>query len=405
MEGENNKMAGNISQLVECPRCGNRFELSETFRAHFEEEKRREIENALRDSEARIRADAEEANQAILAKSEQEKKELEARWQANQEAQEKREAEIRADAEKANQAILAKSEQEKKELEARWQVEKEAQEKRETEIRTKAEEDAARKFDIAREEHDIEKKRIEKQMDDMKRQLGQKPAELQGEALEVYLKQQLQTNFPFDMINDIGRGQFGADLTQEVKDTQLGTCGIVVWEAKRTKHWNEDWLAKIKEDADRVGAHLRVIVSEALPNDIRIFALREGVWVSSIDGAVPLAYTLRAHLIESARQQRAVQGKGLKMEEIYHYLSSPRFGDRIQRMVETWNALEKQVVSEERAMGRQWKERRKQLAKMQDSTLEMFTDFSAILGQEIAQVPGLELEAPPPGDDAEVIDQ
>ena len=53
-------------------------------------------------------------------------------------------------------------------------------------------------------------------------------------------------------------------------------------------------------------------------------------------------------------------------------------------------------------MGRQWKERRKQLAKMQDST---FTDFSAILGQEIAQVPGLELEALPPGDDAEVIDQ
>ena len=74
-------------------------------------------------------------------------------------------------------------------------------------------------------------------------------------------------------------------------------------------------------------------------------------------------------------------------------------------MVETWKALEEQVNSEERSMQRQWKERRKQLAIIQDSTIEMFTDFSAILGQEIAQVPGLELEALPPGDNVEVIDQ
>ena len=177
---------------------------------------------------------------------------------------------------------------------------------------------------------------------------------------------------------------------------------MIVWEAKRTKHWNKNWIVKIKEDADRVNAHVRVIVSEALPDDVRIFALREGVWISSIEGALPLTLALRTQLIESTRLQRISEGKGLKMEEIYQYLTSPRFGERIQRIVETWEALEEQVNSEERSMRRQWSQRRKQLAKMRNSTIEMFTDFSAILGQEIALVPGLEQAALPSGDEVQI---
>ena len=405
VNGDNDSMVGGNIQMVECPHCGNLFELSETFRAHFEEEKRKEVENALRESEAGIRAEAEKDNQAILATHAQRVKYLEAELQADREAREKREAEIRAEAEKANQAILEESEQQVKELKDQLQANQEAQEKREAEIRADAEKKTSSAFDIKRGEWDLEKQRLEKQVADMQRQLGQKSAELQGEALEVYLKRQLETKYPVDKISDIGRGQSGADLTQEVIEGQLGACGIVVWEAKRTKRWNDNWLAKIKEDADRVGSHLRVIVSETLPTDIRNFGLKEGVWISNIECALPLALILRSQLIESARQQRAGQGMDLKMDEIYRYLTSPRFGERIQRMVETWTALQKQVDSEERAMQRQWKERRKQLAKMENSTIELFTDFSHILGREIPQVPGLELEALPPGDNVEVIDQ
>ena len=68
--------------------------------------------------------------------------------------------------------------------------------KREAEVRAEAEKDATRKFDIEREEYALEQQRLEKQMADMQRQIGQKPAELQGEALEVYLKRQLNTQFP-----------------------------------------------------------------------------------------------------------------------------------------------------------------------------------------------------------------
>ena len=512
-------MTVSVSQL-ECPRCGHRFELSETFRAHYEQEKQAAVADAvhhmsvkaeaeqaereeairaeaqaqheqqLADSAQRqeslqtqlrqqqaaqeelqekfakeqaereeaIRAEAQAQHEQQLADSAQRQESLQAQLRQQQAVQEElqeklakeqaereeREAEIRAEAATAAQARLAEATKLGEDLQAQLREIQAAQAANEARIREEAEareqnlltqlqqtqaeyaqqealireqaaeeakQQAEERYALQREQDAIEKQRWERaaaeaqaKVADMQRQLGQGSVELQGEALEVYLKRQLQTQFPFDQIEDIGRGQLGADLTQAVFDGQLGACGIVVWEAKRTKHWNDDWLDKIKGDADRVGSQVRVIVSQALPPEIRVFALKEGVWVSSVEGALPLATALRAQLVESARLQRAGQGKGLKMDEIYNYLTSPRFGERIQRMVDTWQALEEQVASEERAMRRQWSERRKQLARMRETTTEMFTDFSAILGREIAQVPGLELEALPPAEEAGTTD-
>ena len=427
-------MTVSISQL-ECPRCGHRFELSETFRAHYEQEKQAAVADAVHhmsvkaeaaraEREEAIRAEARAQHEQQLADSAQRQESLQVQLQQQRAAQEElqgklvkeqaereeREADIRRQAEAVAQARLAEATKRGEDLQAQLQQTQAEYAQQEALIRADAEAKAEERYALQREQDAIEKQRWERaaaeaqaKVADMQRQLGQGSVELQGEALEVYLKRQLQTQFPFDQIEDIGRGQLGADLTQAVFDGQLGACGIVVWEAKRTKHWNDDWLDKIKGDADRVGSQVRVIVSQALPPEIRVFALKEGVWVSSVEGALPLATALRAQLVESARLQRAGQGKGLKMDEIYNYLTSPRFGERIQRMVDTWQALEEQVASEERAMRRQWSERRKQLARMRETTTEMFTDFSAILGREIAQVPGLELEALPPAEEAGTI--
>ena len=415
-------MDQNNGLKVECPRCGNRFALSETFRAHFEAEKQTEIAAALQDREAKfaetvqqretaLRAELSQDHQARQAEQAQQLAALTEQLQAQQVEQAEREAAIRTETEAATQEQLAAFQQREEELRQQMQQEQAERAQQEALIREQVKEEALQEFALQREQDALERQRLENaaaeaqaKVTDMQRKLQQGPVELQGEALEAHLKRRLQERFPFDQIEDVERGQLGADLTQAVYDSRLGTCGVIVWEAKRTKHWNDDWLEKIKSDAERVGAQMRVIVSEALPKDIQIFALRQGVWVSSVAGAIPLAETLRSELVAIAGLQRAEQGKGQKMEAVYRYLASPRFGERIQRMAETWGALEAQVASEERAMRRQWNERRKQLAKMQETTIDMFTDISSIMRQEIAQVPALELEALPPGEDADAVD-
>ncbi len=510
-------MNGNPSE-IQCPNCGHQFPLGETFRAHYEEERRKAVAAALERAraeneeqeqeirrqlaaenqeklgvlqeqlqqqqaaqaqreaeirevaerereeqlaviqqrevalqeqlqqqqatqaqrEAEIRAAAEREREEQLAVIQQREVALQEQLQQQQAAQAQREAEIRAVAEREREEQLAVIQQREANLQEQLQQQQAAQAQREAEIRAAAEREREEqlvviqqreatlqeqlqqqqaehaqqealirsreeeRFAVEREQHNLEKERLAKaaaeaqaKVADLQRKSQQVSGELPGEALEVYLKRKLGEEFPFDQIEDIGRGQLGADLKQEVRDAQLGSsgCGLIVWEAKNTKSWNDGWLDKIKDDANRLNAQVRVIVSKALPKDMSgVFELRERVWVSSVEGAIPLARALRAQLVESARLQRAAQGKGLKMDQIYGYLTSKHFSERIQRMVETWNSLEEQVGREERAMQRQWKERRKQLAHMQETVMEMYTDFSAILGREIAQVPGLDLD-------------
>lgn len=265
-------MNQSISQLVECPRCGNRFELSETFRKHFEAEKQADVAAAVRDRETQlvaaqqereeaIRAELVTANEEQLAESAEREKALQEQLQANQEAQAEREAQLRADLSEANQAQLAESAQRLKALQEQMQENQEVQAEREAQIRAEADAAAQKKLAesqqrteslqareqellqllqneqaeralqeklireqvkeevdqqhaVQREQDALEKQRLRQdaevaqaKLSELQRRIDQGPVELQGEALEVYLKRLLQEKFPFDQIEDIGRGQ------------------------------------------------------------------------------------------------------------------------------------------------------------------------------------------------------
>ena len=89
-DNDNNNMAGSSKQLVECPRCRHRFELSETFRAQFDEEKSKAIDIAVRESAAGIRAEVERASQEELAERDRQVKKLEKQLEINEKEQNKR---------------------------------------------------------------------------------------------------------------------------------------------------------------------------------------------------------------------------------------------------------------------------------------------------------------------------
>jgi hypothetical protein len=324
-------------QTIQCPNCGQEFALDAAFKEHFEEEKRQAVNDAVK---------------SARKKAEEERERLEAEF-----------------------------------AEERGELEKQLQQQ--------AEEAAEKKYKLELAAKDEEMERIQKKLQDLERRTRQGSMELQGEALETHLKAALQDTFPLDTIEDVKKGQAGADLLHTVINPRGQRCGTIVWEAKNTKNWNDNWLDKIKDDVATVNAEIPVIVSVALPDDVDTFDLIDGVWVSSVDASIALAKVLRSNLVQASNLQRAMEGMGDKMEAVYIYLTSTNFRDRVQRIVDTWQALQDQVTKEERAMQRQWKERRKQLDTMIDVTTEMYTDISAIIGGDMPQVPGLTLEALP----------
>ena len=145
---------------------------------------------------------------------------------------------------------------------------------------------------------------LKKQITSLQRQAEQSSQQAQGEALELALEHQLRTQFPFDLIEPVGKGKFGGDILQHVRDHKGQLCGKILWESKRTTAWSDRWLPKLKKDQRNAHAELAVIVSQTMPKDIVLFDQLDGVWVSSLSCILPVASALRISLIETRKRSR-----------------------------------------------------------------------------------------------------
>jgi hypothetical protein len=254
----------------------------------------------------------------------------------------------------------------------------------------------------AAEEQGLKLKEKDKQIEDLKalleaarRKSEQGSQERQGEVLELDLEQVLARAFPQDEIRPVPKGMRGADVIQEVRDGHLRPCGHIIWETKNTKAWSPSWIAKLKDDQRAAGAGVAVLVSVALPEDIRSFGLLDGVWVADLASYLPLAVALREQLIRVAFARQAAEGMQEKMAGLYRYLSGDEFRHRVEALVDTFGAMQQQVIKERRAMEKLWNERAKQIERLMTNTVGMYGAIRGVIGSRLPEIPALELAAVP----------
>ena len=123
-----------------------------------------------------------------------------------------------------------------------------------------------------------------------------------GEAAESTLEEDLRHEFPHDVIKPVATD---GDVIQEVRDGGGHLCGSVLWESKRTKKWQEPWLAKAREDQQKRGADVAVIVTVAMPKEVSTLGCKDGVWVANHHCFIGAAKLLRHGMMEVARTKRA----------------------------------------------------------------------------------------------------
>src|SRR5207302_9714153 len=134
---------------------------------------------------------------------------------------------------------------------------------------------------------------------DLKRKLEQGSQQLQGEALELSLEALLRNAVPLTETIPVPKGMNGADLLQHVRSPSGHCCGTIIWEAKQTKAWQPAWLRKLKDDQQAIGAEVAVIVTDAMPSDVREPFVRDAdVRNVRLDADRQVAEALRAMLLE-----------------------------------------------------------------------------------------------------------
>jgi hypothetical protein len=228
------------------------------------------------------------------------------------------------------------------------------------------------------------------QITSLQRRAEQGSQQAQGETLELALEHQLRSQFPFDLIEPVAKGEFGGDVLQHVRDNTGQLCGKILWESKRTRTWSDAWLPKLKKDQRNAHAELAVIVSQTMPKDVALFEQLDGVWVANLSCILPVASALRISLIELSTLRRSNDGMTTKSQQIYTYLTGPRFKHRVECIAEKFTELRKDLDTERKWMNKQWAKRDRELTTVLEATSGMYGDLQGIAGRSLQEIDLLE---------------
>jgi hypothetical protein len=235
---------------------------------------------------------------------------------------------------------------------------------------------------------------MQRQIEELRQRAEQSSQQLQGEVQELKLECLLREKFPLDIIEPVPKGEFGGDVMQHVVSATGKRCGMILWESKRTKNWQDPWLPKLRDDQRAAKADLAILVSQALPKHVETFDFADGIWVTSMRCMMPVAVALRLMLIELAGARQALEGQQTKMELVYQYLTGPRFRQRVHAIVEKFTDMHADLERERKTMMRLWAKREEQIRSVLDTTASMYGDLQGIAGQSLGELDGLSLNLP-----------
>lgn len=391
IKGQNEKLAEANTEALKAR--VDRQKLEEE-KKNFELEKTKQIEEERKkieeESFARATKQNERDSAKLKAQLEEFKNEKEADKKMLQEQLDEKDAKLLLA--KENELALRKEKNKLQEDRQNFELEKQRQLDEE---RKKISEEAGKK---AAEEQQYYIAQLNKKLtdaakvnDDLRRKLEQGSQQSQGEVLELQLEEILKAEFPYDDIVAVKKGASGADIVHKVIDKSERLCGQITWEFKKTKAWSDGWVQKLKEDQRAIRADLAVIVSAVLPEDVKGFAFRDGIWICDIKLVTALATALRMNLVSISHEKTLSVGKNEKMEVLYAYLTGVEFKQRVEAIVETFSSMDDGLRKERMAYEKIWSEREKQIRKVITNTVGMYGDLSGLVS--LPQMKVLELPA------------
>lgn len=415
-----------MSNQITCPNCGHQFEASDAVREEVQRELRGKMEEWKNKKEAEFqnkeadfakKLEAKELELAEKLKAEKLKAEKE-RLDSERELKEQIRKSVAGDFE--NQLTLLKEqnasveeklkhareaelkmlqlEQKLKDKEQEMQLELQKLMLTETEkIKARLADEEKQKQDIKETQHQMQMKELQKQLEDqkglieqMKRKAEQGSMQLQGEVQEILLEELLQSTFPFDRIEEVGKGVRGADCIQVVRNPFGQEVGRIIYESKRTKDFGGDWIEKLKTDMRSQGADLAVIVSQVLPKDMERFGEKDGVYICNFAEIRSVALLLRNGLLKVAEVRKGQENKGDKMEMLYHYLTGNEFREQWKAIREGFMAMKIGIQKERDGMERLWKAREKSLEKVMLNAAHIRGSIEGIAGADAVNLNLLE---------------
>ncbi len=396
---------------LKCPKCNHVIDINDALYKKIEleieikhqkeiETKRIEYKNALSELDKKaslLEQQKAEFNQRIndevnqKLKLEQNKLSIELKKKFDLEYSEEKailEKELREKSEQVRELNKSRAEierlkREKDETESRIRAETEkALNQKLQEEREKINKSADDRNEMRLREKDIQLKQIQEQLIIAQKKAEQGSMQLQGEAQELAIEEWLKANFPFDFIKEVKKGQYGADCIQEIHTRDSKACCKIVFESKRTKEFNNDWINKLKTDMQNSKADIGIIVTEVMPKDMPKAGLKNGIWICSFEEFKILTPVLRESLISIDKINKSNENKSDKVNLLYNFLTSNELNQYVESIIEGFTIMKTELNKEKEYIQKSWAKREKQIENIQNSAIKIIGSIEGIAGDK-----------------------
>ena len=386
---------------VTCPKCQHNFEPTDAIREEVEKElrgkmtdwqKKKEEETSvlLAEQKTKIQNELTEQLKKNISGEYEHKLKLMQDNEANMSKQVNEFRQKELEFLKQVQAIQAKEAELELELQRKLNTERES-------LKAQIQKEEAERLSIKDQEHVLKVKELEKQLEDqrklaeeMRRKAEQVSMQMQGEVQELLLEELLKTSFPFDQISEVGKGVRGADCIQLVRNSLGQEAGKIIYESKRTKDFNQEWIDKLKADMRSQGADIAVIVTQTFPKELDRFGEKDGVYICSFQEVKSVALLLRNAILKIHDTKKSQVNKGDKMSFLYDYLTSNEFSEQWKAVGEGFRQMRSSIQKERDAMEKLWKAREKQLEKVLLNAMHIKGSIEGIAGADAIHLDLLE---------------
>ena len=407
-----------MNNNIKCPNCGNVLDVENVLAADIEDKFKKEYQEKLNQSIGKLEEDkhklAEEQRlfedkkkrenelfadrlKTEMAKLEKEKEEeiskklssdFENKIRLLQEEKEKNENKLKEAREKELAYLKKEQALQDRESELELTLQKNLQESR-AELTETIRSQEQEKNSLKDQEYQLKLREMEKQLEDqkklaeeMKRKAEQGSMQMQGEVQELLLEELLKSQFPFDKIEEVGKGVRGADCIMTIRNLNGQECGKIIFESKRTENFGGEWIDKLKADMLSRQADVAVLVTKAMPKDMEQFGEKSGVYICNFKEVKSLTTVLRNAILKLHEVRLSEDNKGDKMVSLYNYLTSQEFRGNWNAMRDGFKNLRSMLQKERDDFEKNWKKKEKQIELIIQNSLQISGSMEGIAGQD-----------------------
>ena len=178
-------------------------------------------------------------------------------------------------------------------------------------------------------------------------------------------------NFPRLPINDVEKGAKGAD---HILETNKG--GYLLIEAKNVKNWSNNFITKLRSDIENTGANHGIIVtSGTMPKEgkgLDYLEIDSRVSIVKYSVMLPIIQ-LKVDLIDFIiDRDNDLEGNLTKKEQLYSYIRSEKFRNRVKNVIDSIAAIKSQLQKEKDQNEKNFIKRETDLSSLSTNFLKAF---------------------------------